>query len=88
MPSSMLSLNIYSAFPILLNSLCKVFFFQTELSSSAIKFNSTKETNATEKEAVLRFLVALTGTGHYGPTSVLGYQDDLWARGLNQVKRP
>ena len=87
MPSSMLSLNIYFAFPILLNSLCKVFFL-TEPSSSAIKFNSTKETNATEKEAVLRFLVALTGTGHYGPTSVLGYQDDLWARGLNQVKRP
>ncbi|PFX29663.1 Gamma-tubulin complex component 6 [Stylophora pistillata] len=58
-----------------------------ESPSSAIKFNSTKQTSTTEKEAVLRFLVALTGTGLHGSTSVLGHQDDLWARGPYQIQK-
>ena len=59
--------------------------FQSEPSSSAIKFNSTERTNVLEKEAVLRFIVALAGSVTNETTPVLGHQNKLWATEHKQV---
>ena len=60
--------------------------FQSELSSSAVKFSSTERTNVLEKEAVLRFLVALAGSVTNESKSVLGHQNKLWATFLGVIE--
>lgn len=75
----------------LLFSLCDVNYvvnclFQSEPSSSAVKFNSTElRTNVLEKEAVLRFIVALAGSVTNESTSILGHQNKLWVTEHKQV---
>lgn len=59
--------------------------FQLESSSRAVKLNSTERTNVSEKESVLRFLVALAGSVRNESTSVLGHQDRFWVTEHKQV---
>ena len=59
--------------------------FQSEPSSSAVKSSSTERTNALEKEAVLRFLVALAGSVPNESMPVLGHENKLWATEHRQV---
>ena len=59
--------------------------FQSEPSSSAVKFSSTERTNVLEKEAVLRFIIALAGSVTNESTPVLGHQNKLWVTEHKQV---
>ena len=59
--------------------------FQSEPSSSAVKFNSAERTNVLEKEAVLRFVIALAGSVTNESTPVLGHQNNLWVTEHKQV---
>ena len=59
--------------------------FLSEPSSYAIDFSSTDGKTGLEKDAVLRFLVALSGSATYGSGAVLGHQNDLWTKAPRQV---
>ena len=59
--------------------------FQSEPSSSAVKFKSTERTNVLEKEAVLRFIIALAGSVANESTPVLGHRNKLWVTEHKQV---
>ena len=57
----------------------------SEPSSYAIDFSSADGKTGSEKDAVLRFLVALSGSAIYDSGAVLGHQNDLWAKAPRQV---
>ena len=68
-----ISSNNYSSFLIL------------EPCSSSLDFNNTNKKAVVEKEAILRFLVALSGSGTSESPGVLGHHNDLWVKGSTQV---
>ena len=63
------------------------FNLSTEPSSGVVDFASTKRKTVfnLENEAVLRFLVALSGTVSDDSTEILGHQKDLWSNAPRQV---
>ena len=58
-------------------------FHHSEPCSGAIDFRVTDSKPVIEKEAVLRFLVALSGSVANDSVDVIGHQNDLWAKGTN-----
>ena len=59
--------------------------FLSEPSRDVVDFSSTDGKTGSEKDAVLRFLVALSGSAIYDSGAVLGHQNDLWAKAPRQV---
>ena len=57
----------------------------SEHCSSAIDFSNTDSKPVIEQEAVLRFLVALSGSVADDSVEVIGHQNDLWVKGPKQV---
>ena len=60
-------------------------FLILEPCSSSLDFNNTNKKAVVEKEAILRFLVALSGSGTIESPGVLGHDNDLWVKGSTQV---
>ena len=60
-------------------------FLILEPSSSSLDFNNTNKKAVVEKEAILRFLVALSGSGTSESPGVLGHHNDLWVKESTQV---
>ena len=60
-------------------------FFILEPCSSSLDFNNTNKKAVVEKEAILRFLVALSGSGTNESPGVLGHHNDLWVKGSTEV---
>ena len=60
-------------------------FLILEPCSSSLDFNNTNKKAVVEKEAILRFLVALSGSGTSESPGVLGHHNDLWVKGSMQV---
>ena len=60
-------------------------FLILEPCSSSLDFNDTNKSAVMEKEAILRFLVALSGSGTSESPGVLGHHDDLWVKKSMQV---
>ena len=60
-------------------------FLILEPCSSSLDFNNTNEKAVMEKEAILRFLVALSGSGTSESPGVLGHHNALWVKDSMQV---
>ena len=60
-------------------------FLILEPCSSSLDFNNTDKKAVVEKEAILRFLVALSGAGTSESPRVLGHHNDLWVKESTQV---
>ena len=60
-------------------------FLILEPCSSSLDFNDTNKKAVVEKEAILRFLVALSGSGTSESPGVLGHHNDLWVKESMQV---
>ena len=60
-------------------------FLILEPCSSSLDFNNTNKKAVVEKEAILRFLVALSGSGTSESPGVLGHHNDLWVKESTQV---
>ena len=60
-------------------------FLILEPCSSSLDFNNTNKKAVVEKEAILRFLVALSGSGTSESPGVLGHHKDLWVKESTQV---
>lgn len=60
-------------------------FLILEPCSSSLDFNNTNKSTIMEKEAILRFLVALSGSGTSESPGVLGHHNDLWVKESMQV---
>jgi len=60
-------------------------FLILEPCSSSLDFNNTSKKAVVEKEAILRFLVALSGSGTSESPGVLGHHNDLWVKESTQV---
>ena len=60
-------------------------FLILEPCSSSLDFNNTNKKAVVEKEAILRFLVALSGSGTSESPGVLGHHNDLWVKEATQV---
>ena len=60
-------------------------FLILEPCSSSLDFNNASKKAVVEKEAILRFLVALSGSGTSESPGVLGHHNDLWLKESTQV---
>ena len=60
-------------------------FLILEPCSSSLDFSNTNKSAVVEKEAILRFLVALSGSGTSESPGVLGHHNGLWVKESTQV---
>lgn len=85
-PRPIFSENVSRVIIIINNFLHHGDFLWSEPSSSTVDFSSTENKTVLEKEAVLRLLVALSGSVASDSAADLGHQNDLWAKEPRQVR--